>query len=184
MRLLQFLPIMLIFASMALFSGCVNLYSNAIEENCIAAYPSAHFQSECLLKKSHYLGAFGQGTEAMEQCEAIKGLIAPGLLGSGSHWIGLNHEVTMYNDCVEDLAVNTLDASYCEKKIYPSVFSSIQSILDAIPTPISSGSTKSSYVSSCKEKVAFEIQRQNSLPNLMSEFIRLMTTKPDLNRFN
>jgi hypothetical protein len=185
MKLLLFLPIMLLFASMAFFPGCVNIYSDAIKEDCmnVNKYPSAHFQSECLLKKSHYYGAFGEADDAMAQCEMIKDLVSPSLLSSTSHWIGLNHEVNMYNDCVEDLAVNALDESYCKKKIYPSVFLSIQSILDKIPTPISSGSTESSYVSGCKEKVEFERQRQVRLPNIMTEFIKLMTNAPDFKRF-
>jgi hypothetical protein len=162
------------------FSGCVNMYSDAIRENCmdLSKYPSPYYQSECLLKKSHYFAAFGDPNSALAQCDAIKGLISQNLLGTTSNWIGINHEVEMFNTCVEDTAVQSLDESYCDRKIYPNVFASLQSIFDAIPTPITPGDADASYVSSCKDKVRFANQRANSLPNLMSNFTYLMTVPP------
>lgn len=179
-----FIAFFLLMATIFL-SGCVNMYSDAVKENCMDAskYPSAYYQSECMLKKSHYFAAFGDPTDALAQCDAIKGLIPADLLSTVSNWIGINHEVEMYNGCVEDTAVQSLDESYCEKKIYPNVFASIQSVFDAIPTPISSGDADASYVSSCKDNVNFARQRANSMPNLMSNFTYLMTVAPNLDRF-
>jgi|GEM_PF-6019841 len=179
-----FIALFLLAATM-FFSGCVNMYSNAINENCMDAskYPSPYYQSGCMLKKSHYFAAFGDPTSALAQCDAIKGLIPADLLGTVSNWIGINHEVEMFNACVEDTAIQSLDESYCEKKIYPNVFASMQSIFDAIPTPISAGDADASYVSSCKDNVKFARQRINGLPNLMSNFTRLMTVAPDMRTF-
>ena len=163
----------------AFLSGCVNMYSAAINENCIdkSKYPSAYYQSECMLKKSHYYAAFGDPGNAIAQCNAIKDLIDPGLFSTGSNLIGLNHEVEMYNNCVEDTAVQSLDDSYCYLKKYPNVYSSIQNIL-------SIGNKDESFVKSCKDKVNFANQRVNSLPHLMSNFTYLMTNAPNLGRFN
>jgi hypothetical protein len=162
-----------------LSSGCVNVYSSVISEDCAAKYPSAGQQSECLLTKAQYFAAFGDDADAMGQCDAIKALIPKDFFSGLSKTIGLNHEVEMYNKCIDDTAKYSLNDAYCSMKITPGVFGSIANVIASVPFPFQdANSAEGLHVAACKEAVQFEKERQESLPKIMDNFLFLMTTPP------
>ena len=162
-----------------LSSGCVNVYSSVINEDCAAKYPTPSQQSECLLTQAQYYAAFGDDSSAMAKCDAIYALIPSGFFSGLSKTIGLNHEVEMFNKCIDDTAKYSLNDAYCSRKITPGVFGSIANVIAKVPFPFQDANSATDLnVAACKEAVAFEKDRQKAIPKIMDNFIYLMTTKP------
>jgi len=167
-----------------LFSfGCLNLYRDVISADCYdpIKYPSNYSKIDCLGEKSRYLAAFNEKEQALSVCNEIKTRFVDintlGLDVGNNFNIFPSHAVSAYNNCIEEVAVFTLDPSICQKQVIPNAFAAIGDAFSSVPGIGESISQQ--HYKGCEDNVLFRIARQNSLPNLMSNFTYLLTTRPE-----
>ena len=171
-------------------SGCLNMYSDTINDNCFneTKYSSSYEKIDCLGEQSRYLAVFGEKEKALDICNQIKAkFVDPTKLGfteGGNFNIFPSHAVTMYNNCIEEVAVASCSddsscdsaAAICQKQIVPNVFSAIGDAFSAFP---GIDSMKQMHYQGCVDNVNFKKAQMDSLPNMMKIFLDLMTTKPE-----
>ncbi|MCX6774413.1 MAG: hypothetical protein NTY68_05475 [Candidatus Micrarchaeota archaeon] len=177
------------FFILLLFSfGCLNIYKDTINDNCYndAKYNSSYEKIDCLGEQSRYLAAFNDKEKALDICDQIKAkFVDPKKLGftEGSNFnIFPSHAVTMYNNCIEEVAVASCSddsscdsaAAICQKQIIPSVFQAIDDAFSKFP---GMDSFNLMHYQGCVDNVNFKKDQIDSLPKMMENFICLMTTR-------